>query len=74
MNSILTRIGVAWSVVFSSRVLLIERKFCKKRNKDKITLWGTLDDKVEQVKILSRMADSIYADLSPEDKKKCSTL
>lgn len=63
---LLTRITAAGRVLFGADVLIIERRFDTEKKKDRITLWGTMQNKEDQIKVLHTLADSINADLQNE--------
>lgn len=66
MNSIINRIVSAFRVLFVSRVLLIEAH-SEENGLDRVTLWGSMPHKPDQVKILRAMADSIEREYKKED-------
>jgi hypothetical protein len=74
MTALINRVLLAIRILFGARVLVLEKRLDNKKNKDKITLWGSIDDRAEQVHTLGKMADSIYAELSPKELEKLHTL
>lgn len=59
----MNRIFAAVRVLFCARIMVIQVKHCKKRKQDRITLYGTIDNKLYQVEIMRSLANSIDADL-----------
>lgn len=67
MNSFFNRIVSAWRVLYVRRVMLIEAHSVK-HDLDRVTLWGSMANKPDQIKILRAMADSIERDHQQEER------
>lgn len=74
MIGLINRWVLAFRILFGARVLVIEKSFDKSKKKDKVVLWGTLDNKVEQCVTLYKMADSIFSELTIDELDKFHTL
>jgi hypothetical protein len=73
MSTIFNRVAMALRVLFARRILLIEaRRGAWKQ--DRITLWGTVADKPEEIKILRALADSIERDHQREERQRLVNL
>lgn len=59
MRAFYLRLCLILRISWGGRALIIEIQFDKHRKKDKLTMWGTETDRVNQVDILRKMADSI---------------
>lgn len=70
----INRLQMAFTILFSRRVLVLKRRYDPKRQKDCVTLYGTLHDRAEQVDILRTLSDSIFWDLNREEQEKLRTL
>lgn len=58
----MNRLFAAFRVLFARRILVVQVKYVKRRRQDRITMYGTVTDPLDQVKILRSLADSIAAD------------
>jgi hypothetical protein len=67
MNSFFNRIVSACRILYVRRVLLIEAH-TETTGLDRVTLWGSMPNKPDQVKILRAMADSIERDHQQEER------
>jgi hypothetical protein len=67
MNNILNRLVSAFRVLYVRRVMLIEAHSVKD-DLDRVTLWGSMTHKPDQIKILRAMADSIERDHQKEQR------
>jgi hypothetical protein len=74
MNAIINRLLLASRILFGSRVLVLEKRYDKAKKMDKITLWGTIQDRPEQVETLSKMTQSLFADMNKQELEKFYTL
>lgn len=73
MTSFFHRLISAYRVLSTRRLLLIE-VFRDKSKRDRVTLWGTMTDKPEQVRILRALADSIERDHQREERERLVNL
>jgi len=73
MTSLFHRLISAYRVLITRRLLLIE-VFRDKSKRDRVTLWGTMADKPEQVRILRALADSIERDHQLEERRRLVNL
>ena len=73
MKSIINRMISATRVLFTRRLLLVEAHRAKD-GRDYITLWGTMTDKPEEIRILRKLADSIERDHQTEERKRLTNL
>lgn len=73
MKSIINRMISATRVLFTRRVLLIEAHRGQD-GRDYITMWGTMPDKPEEIRILRTLADSIERDHQIEQRKRLVNL
>lgn len=67
MISFFTRIMSAYHVLFTRRVLLIEAHR-DRSGRDRITMWGTMPDKPEEIRVLRALADSIETEHQQEER------
>lgn len=73
MPNFFHRIISAYRVLMARRVLLIEATR-HRDGRDRITLWGTMPDKAEQVRVLRALADSIERDHQREERTRLVNL
>jgi hypothetical protein len=74
MNNFINRLVSAWRVLTVRRVMLIEAHHDAALDKDAITLWGTMSDKKEQIKVLRTLANSIDADHQAEERVRMTNI
>lgn len=73
MTSIFNRIVSAYRVLVVRRILIIEAHR-DNTDRDRITLWGTMPDKPEEVRILRALADSVEREHQAEERQRLVNL
>jgi hypothetical protein len=67
MKNFFTRIMSCYYVLFTRRILLIEAHR-DRSGLDRITMWGTMPDKPEEIRVLRALADSIEREHQQEER------
>jgi hypothetical protein len=68
------RIFMLVRMLVGARILVLERKYNRKRGKDGLTLYGTIHDKPEQIHMLRTMAASLECELTLAEQQELATL
>ena len=65
----ITRFLLCLRIMFGARVLVLEAYYDHKHERDRITLMGTMDSKVAQIRILEQMVESLEQDLNLQEQE-----
>jgi hypothetical protein len=65
----ITRFLLCLRIMFGRRVLVLEAYYDSKHQRDRITMMGTLDNKVDQVRVLEQMVESLEQDLNLQEQE-----
>ncbi len=73
MTNLFHRLISAVRILVARRILLIEASR-HRDGRDRITMWGTMPDKPEEVRVLRALADSIERDHQAEERQRLVNL
>lgn len=73
MRNVFIHVMASFAILFRRRFLLIEVSKSKRHKTDRVSLWGTIEEREQQVYLLQELKKSIEADIEKEKNSKLTS-
>lgn len=73
MRNVFIHVRASFAILFRRRFLLIEVSKSKRHKTDRVALWGTIEEREQQVYLLQELKKSIEADIEKEKNSKLTS-